>query len=126
MKANAAESQRTLSAGWYWRENVATVELTLEQLREAIIQLPETQRQRLLEEIQCTATANEARRLARELQGTFRMNVEQRARMSKLLDKGNEGTLSASESRELNALVDEFEQRTLQMARTLAKSGKPA
>ncbi len=104
---------------------MATVELTLEQLRDAIIQLPDSQRQRLLEDIERIPAAEDARRMASELRGTFRMNAHNRARMSELLAKGNEGTLSAAESRELNALVDEFEQRTLQMARAVVRSGQP-
>ncbi len=105
---------------------MATVELTLEQLREAIIQLPEPQRRRLLDDIQRLPSPDAARGMAQQVRGTFRMNAKDRARMSELLEKGNDGKLTAAESKELNSLVDEFEERTLQMARALAKSGKPA
>jgi hypothetical protein len=44
--------------------------------------------------------------------------------MSELLAKGNDGTLTAKESRELDALVDQFERKTLDMARQLTPSGK--
>jgi hypothetical protein len=103
---------------------MATVELTLEQLRDAIIQLPEPQRRKLLEDIQRLPSAQEAREAARWMRGTFRMPARQRMRMSELLAKGNEGTLTAAESRELDALVDQFERKTLDMARELAHSGK--
>jgi hypothetical protein len=98
---------------------MATVELTLEQLRDAIIQLPPSQRKKLLEEVERMATADEAREAGRRVRGTFRLNAKQRKRMSDLLAKGNEGTLTADESHELNALADEFERRTLEMAREL-------
>jgi hypothetical protein len=103
---------------------MATVELSVEQLREAIIQLPEPQRRRLLEDLEGIPTAEEARAAARQVRGTFRMNARQRKRMSELLAKGNEGTLSAEDSRELDALVERFERKTLEMARELARSKK--
>jgi len=103
---------------------MATVELSVEQLREAIIQLPEPQRRMLLEDLEGVPTAQEARVAARQVRGTFRMNTRQRKRMSELLAKGNEGTLTAEESRELNVLVDQFERKTLELARELARSRK--
>lgn len=103
---------------------MATVELSVEQLREAIIQLPEPQRRKLLDDLEGIPTAPEARAAARQVRGTFRMNARQRKRMSELLAKGNEGTLTAAESRELGALVDQFERKTLEMARALARSKK--
>jgi hypothetical protein len=103
---------------------MATVELTLEQLRDAIIQLSKPQRRKLLEEIERIPTAEEAREAARRVRDTFRMNARQQKRMAELLAKGNEGTLTAEESRELDALVDQFERKTLAMARELARSKK--
>jgi hypothetical protein len=105
---------------------VASVELTLEQLREAIIQLPAAQRQKLLREVERLPEGDDARRLAQQCQGTFRMPAKERKRMSELLAKGNEGVLTAAESRELDALIDQFEQRTLDMARTVAGSKSSA
>jgi hypothetical protein len=43
--------------------------------------------------------------------------------MSELLAKGNDGTLTDQESQELDALVDQFEQKTLAMTRALTRSG---
>ena len=103
---------------------MATVELTLEQLRDAIIQLPEPQRRKLLEDIQRLLTTEEARVAAQRVRGTFRMPARQRKRMSALLAKGNNGTLTAEESRELDALIDQFEHKTLDMACELTRSGK--
>ena len=105
---------------------MATVELTLEQLRDAIIQLPEPQRRKLLEEIKRLPSAGEAREAAQRIRSTFRMPARQRKRLSELLAKGNEGTLTTKESRELDALVEEFECKTLDMARELTRSGKPS
>ena len=103
---------------------MATVELTLEQLRDAIIQLPEPQRRQLLEDIQRLPTTEEARAAAQRVRGMFRMPARQRKRLSALLAKGNNGTLTAEESRELDALVDQFERKTLDMACELTRSGK--
>lgn len=103
---------------------MAIVELTLEQLRDAIIQLPEPQRRQLLEEIDRLPSAEEARTAARRVRGAFRMPASQRKRLSELLAKGHDGTLTAKESRELDTLVDQFEQKTLDMAHELTRSGK--
>jgi len=102
---------------------MATVELTLEQLRDAIIQLPEPQRRQLLEELKRLPSAGEAREAARRMRGTFRMPARRRKRMADLLAKGNDGTLTAEESRELDALVDQFERQTLDMACSLTLPG---
>ena len=105
---------------------MATVDLTLEQLRDAIIQLPKPQRRKLLTEIERLPTAEEAREVARRMRDTFRMNARQRKRLSELLAKGNEGALTAEESRELDALVGQFEDNTLKLARELTRSRKVA
>jgi hypothetical protein len=101
---------------------MATVELTLEQLRDALIQLPEPQCRRLLEEINHLASAEEVRAAAQRVGGTFRMPASQRKRMSELLAKGDDGTLTAEESQELDALVDQFERKTLDMTRELTRA----
>ena len=103
---------------------MAAVELTLEQLRDAIVQLPRPQRRKLLAEIERLPTADEARERARQLHDTFRLSTRQRERMAELLAKGNEGTGTADESRELDALVDQFEHKALAMARELARPRK--
>ncbi len=103
---------------------MATVELTLEQLRDAIVQLPNPQRQKLLAEIARTPTPNKAREKARLLRPTFRMPARQRERMEELLAKGNEGTLSSEENRELDALVDQFEDKAFAMAREITRPRK--
>ena len=103
---------------------MATVELTFEQLRDTLIQLPEPQRRKLLEDINRLCTANEAQAAAQRVRGTFRMPARQRKRMSTLLAKGNEGTLTDEESQGLDTLVEQFERKTLDMARELTRSGE--
>lgn len=103
---------------------MATVELTLEQIRDAIVQLPRLQRQKLLAEIERIPTADEARMRAREVRASFRLSTRQRERMAELLAKGNEGVLTTEENRELDALVDQFEHKTLAMARELTPPRK--
>jgi hypothetical protein len=92
--------------------------------KHAAFQLPELQRRQLLEEINHLPSAEEARAAAQRVRGTFRIPASQRKRLSELLAKGNDGTLTAEESRELNTLVDQFERKTLDMARQLTRSGK--
>jgi hypothetical protein len=52
------------------------------------------------------------------------MPARQRKRLSELLAKANDGTLTTEESRALNTSVAQFERRTLDMARQLTRSGK--
>jgi hypothetical protein len=99
-----------------------SVELTLEQIVNAVKQLPEAQRQELLQQMANLPSPDDARRAARRLRGIYRMDKPQRQRMSELLAKGNAGELTASESTELDALVDEFERKTLELAQSLSKS----
>ncbi|MGE0822551.1 MAG: hypothetical protein AB7G75_32095 [Candidatus Binatia bacterium] len=103
---------------------MATVDLTLKQLREAIVQLPKSQRQKLLADIARTPTPDEAREKARRVRSTFRMPARQRERLATLLAKGNAGTLTTEENRELDALVDQFEDKTLAMAREISRLRK--
>jgi hypothetical protein len=105
---------------------MATVELSVEQLREALIQLPEPERRKLLEDLAHLPAAAQARALARQAHGAFRMTARQRKRMSELLAKGNAGTLTAEESREIDTLVDQFERKTLAMARHLSRANRPS
>ena len=103
---------------------MATVELSFAQLRDALLQLPEPQRRQLLEDLQRLPTPEEARQAAQRLRSTFRLPARQRKRMSALLAKGNDGALTAAESQELDALVEQFELQTLDMARALSHAGK--
>src|SRR6266436_2243421 len=102
---------------------MATVDLTLDQILEAVRQLPEAQRKSLVEAIERLPTPEEARDAARRLRGTCRMEKKQSKRMSELLLKGNAGTLTREESEELDCLAEEFEKRTLDLARAIADTG---
>lgn len=50
---------------------------------------------------------------------SYRFPSAKQRRMDKLLDKGNAGNLTIRERRELDKLVEEFEESTLQKARAL-------
>lgn len=50
---------------------------------------------------------------------SYRFPAKKQRRMDELLDKGNAGELSLGERRELDKLVDEFEERTLQKSLAL-------
>jgi hypothetical protein len=104
---------------------LASVELTLEQIVDAVRQLPEAQRKELLRVLESLPTPAQARATARQIRESWRLRPKDRKRLTALLAKGNAGTLTAAESQELDRLVEQFEQNTLDMARTLAAGAKP-
>lgn len=107
---------------------MAIVELTREQLCGAVRQLPERERIELIAELLSETNGfpqgDEARKLFKRLRGKYRMSPKDERRTSQLLAKGNEGTLTAKERRELDALLDESQERTLQLALAVMFSGK--
>jgi hypothetical protein len=99
------------------------VELTLEQLVDAVRQLPAPAREALLDAVAELPTAAQTRATAQRVRRAYRLSRTQRARLAELLHKGNLAELTAPESRELDELVDQFEVNTLRMARDLARQG---
>ena len=51
----------------------------------------------------------------------YLMPIQQEARMRELLEKNSEGQLNAGENAELDNLMDEYEQRTMEKAEALVK-----
>ena len=102
---------------------MATVELTLEQLRDAL--LPSCRNRNVSSYWQTLPASLLQRHERRHSACVVRSAVpaRQRKRMSELLAKGNNGTLTDQESQELDVLVDQFEQKTLAMTRALTRSG---
>ena len=98
---------------------MAITKLTYDQVLAAARRLPAAERHQLV-----TALAEPARAAAQRLRQQYRMGDQRRARLSELLQKGNAGTLTAAERAEAARLVDEFEQRTLDLAQALV--GAPA
>jgi hypothetical protein len=88
---------------------MATVDLTLEQILDAVEQLSPMERKRLQRELNRWESSNAPA-------SRKRMPRRQTKRMSELLLKANAGALTAAEDAELNALVDEFETLTLAAA----------
>ena len=101
---------------------MAIVELTIEQLFEAARQLPLPQRKKLIKQLEHLPAPARARRITRSLRGEYRMSTPDRKRLSELLLKGNSGTLGSRESKELERLAAEFEQRTLDLAQATARN----
>ena len=97
-----------------------TVQLTFEQVAEAVRQLPEGDRQRLLSEVSLRPNPERLRAAARRLRKKYQAKPKQQKRMSELLAKGNAGTLTIEENRELDQLVEDYERRTAAMADELA------
>ena len=94
---------------------MATVELTIKQILDAVVQLSPTERKRLQREM---TRLESSAKLARPRK---RMPRRETRRMSELLLKANSGLLSAEENAELNALVDNFESLTLENAEAMAR-----
>jgi hypothetical protein len=59
----------------------------------------------------------EARKIARRLRPAFRLSPKKEKRLSLLLAKGNAGTLTASETEEVDALVREVESNMVEYAK---------
>lgn len=101
----------------------ALVELSEEQLFDAIALLPPTKRSRLLKRLAQLPSAEESLEVADTVRPKFRASETQRVRLTDLLDKQREGELTTKERRELAALVDDFERRALGMAQAVIRSG---
>ena len=98
---------------------MSTIQLTFEQVAEAVRQLPERDRRRLLSEIRPRPDPDTLRATANQLRKKYQAKPPQRKRMSALLAKGSAGTLSVQESRELDQLVQDFERRNVALAEEL-------
>jgi hypothetical protein len=99
------------------------IELSLEQILEAVIQLPRQQRDQLVADIQKFPQGEQAREAFADLRSKFTMPAKKQQRISLLQSKANEGTLTAKEQADLDQLVVECEQRTLDLAHAVARSG---
>lgn len=102
---------------------MATAELTLDQILDTVRHWPAARQQTLVRALAELPTPEQALVAARRLRGRYRLTPKQRRRMSALLAKGNAGTLTAAEKRELDRLVEQFETKTLELARAIAGDG---
>jgi ATP-dependent DNA ligase len=100
---------------------MAVVELTFDQILEAARQLPRSQRAKLARSLESLPDPAQARAALRAMRSGHRLGAKKRNRLSELLLKGNAGNLNAAESEELDGLVDEFEGKTLDLARAGAQ-----
>jgi hypothetical protein len=105
---------------------MAALAMTLNQILEAVRQLPVPQRRKLLKEIEGLSRPEQALAAARQLRGKFRMGEGRRKRLSELLAKGNAGTLVPREQEELSRLVEESEEKTLALAQAIARTVPPS
>lgn len=98
---------------------MAVVELTPEQITEAVRQLGDDDRLQVLRELIGKPNRDAVLRAADRLRPKFRLPADRQRRLSSLQRKANAGTLKKNERAELDALCDEANQRTLEMAREL-------
>lgn len=80
----------------------------------------------VIAELQQAPSPAEVQKAFRRLRGKHRMPVAKQARMSKLLAKANERSLSVEESQELDRLVREYEERTLELVREVRTDVRPS
>lgn len=101
---------------------MATVELTREQLISAVQQLSQEDRETLLKELLRSPSHEEAVAAAAKLRPKYQLPAREQRRLTRLLQKGQEGKLADSERSELNALLEDVDHRNLAMARELIAS----
>lgn len=104
-----------------------TVELNAGQIVDAFRQLPAKDRQyvidQLLSDIGNVPRGEKAIERFDELRDSFRMDSKKERRLSTLLAKSNEGPLAKREQQELDTLLDESQERTLQLTLAVITSG---
>jgi hypothetical protein len=98
--------------------------LPYEQILDAVRQLPASERSKLLRELESLPDSEETLVAARRLREKYRMGPRKRERLAQLLAKGNAGTLTPAEKRVADALVAEFEKKTLALAQALTHKGR--
>ncbi len=99
---------------------MATIELTLEQIVDAAQQLKDGERLHLISELVNRNRRKEATKAVEELRPQYEMPRKTQRRMSVLLTRSNEGVITAAERSELATLVDEYQQRSLELAQAVS------
>jgi hypothetical protein len=103
---------------------------SLEQIVDTVRKLPKKDRQYVLSRILTAASdtpkGQQALQRFRRLRNQFRLKPEQERSLSDLLARANEGTLGDQEQRELDALLHESQERTLELALAVLGSSAPS
>jgi hypothetical protein len=89
---------------------------TYDEILKAARRLPADQKKTLVQELASEPSREEALKVARLLRPAFRLSPKKEKRLSLLLQKGNAGTLTPAERKEVDALVEEVTFRNLQFA----------
>jgi hypothetical protein len=106
---------------------VASVKLSFEQVLEAARRLPADKRKILVQALEDRPRPKDVLKVARRLRPQFRLPAKKRKRLSLLLQKGNAGTLTPEERKEVDALVEEVDIKMLEFAEAIdaaIKSGE--
>jgi hypothetical protein len=98
--------------------------LSFRQILEAVQQLPVSQRKNLVDALTRRPAPEDVLQVARRLRPAFRLPLEKQKRLSLLLRKGNKGTLTPEERKEVDALVEEVEIKRLELAEAVAATVK--
>jgi hypothetical protein len=100
--------------------------LSVKQVIHAARQLSQAERRVVIAELQKAPSRADVQKAFRRLRGKHRMPAPKQARMSKLLAKANERSLSVEESEELDRLVQEYEERTLELVQEVRMAVTPS
>lgn len=100
---------------------MATIELTLEQIVDAAQQLPDGDRLHLISQLVQHSRGDNTHAALEQLRPQFEMPPLAQRRMSALLAKGDAGTITAKERVELTDLIDDFQQRSLELAEAVSE-----
>lgn len=104
------------------------VELSAQQIVDAYRQLPPNERKYVVDqfiaEIGDLPRGEKALGRFDDLRDSFRLRPEKESRLSTLLAKANEAPLAAGEQEELDGLLHESQERTLQLTLAMMTSGQ--
>ena len=100
--------------------------LNVKQVIHAARQLSQAERRMVIADLQKAPSREEVQKPFRRLRGKHRMPGAKQTRMSKLLAKANEGSISVEESQELDRLVQEYEERTLELVQEVSRAVAPS
>ena len=96
--------------------------LTVKQVIHAARQLSDAERQKLITELQIAPSRQQVEKAFRRLGPEHRMPGPKQRRMSRLLSKANQEPLSSQESDELDRLIEEYEERTLELVQQVSQA----
>jgi hypothetical protein len=94
---------------------------SFEKVRDAALQLPLSERRKLVECLNDRPSPEEVLKLAARMRGSFRLPPSQQKRLSLLLQKGNAGELTSKQRKELDALIEAVLDKREELAKAVGE-----